>query len=97
MRFNADAAGAKLAAVARALGVEEAAPGPALAALAATAVAELLARIGHPVRLSDLDIGVGVEDLPRCAELALGDGATATNPRGLQRAEEIVAVYRQAM
>jgi aldehyde dehydrogenase (NAD+) len=99
MRFNADAAGAKLAAVARALGIEEAAPGPALAALAATAVAELLTRIGHPVRLSDLDldIGVGVEDLPPCAELALGDGATATNPRGLQRAEEIVALYHQAM
>jgi aldehyde dehydrogenase (NAD+) len=95
MRFNADAAGSKLAAVARALGVEAAAAGPALASLAADAVGELLVRIAHPLRLGD--VSVDAEDLPRCAELALTDGATATNPRAPRGAEEIVALYRAAL
>ena len=94
MRFNVEAAGAKLAAVARALGC----PGndeAALAVAAADAVAALLTRIGHPTKLSE--VGIKAADFPACAELALTDGATATNPRAVRSAAEIVAVYQQAL
>ncbi len=95
MRFNVEAAGPKLAQVARALGVQEAAGESELAMLGAAAVATLLARIGHPLRLSE--VKVEANDLENCAELALTDGATSTNPRALRSAAEIVSVYRQAI
>jgi alcohol dehydrogenase class IV len=94
MRFNVEAAGSKLAQVARALGCngnDEATLAPA----AADAVAALLTRIGHPVKLSE--VGIKAADFPACAELALTDGATATNPRAVRSAAEIVAVYQQAL
>jgi alcohol dehydrogenase class IV len=94
MRFNVEAAGSKLAQVARALGCEgkdEA----ALATAAADAAAALLVRIGHPTKLSE--VGIKPADLQACAELALTDGATATNPRAVRSTAEIVAVYQQAL
>jgi aldehyde dehydrogenase (NAD+) len=94
MRFNVEAAGPKLAAVARALGVQEASGEAELASLGAEAVASLLARIGHPVKLSA--VKVDADDLQNCAELALTDGATSTNPRAVRASSEIVVVYRQA-
>jgi alcohol dehydrogenase class IV len=94
MRFNVEAAGAKLASVARALGC----PGTdeaTLAVQAADAVAALLARLGHPTKLSE--VGIKAADFPACAELALTDGATSTNPRAVRGVAEIVAVYQQAL
>jgi len=94
MRFNVEAAGPKLAQVARALGCEgndEA----ALCVAAADRVAELLVRIGHQTKLSE--VGIKQADFAACAELALTDGATATNPRAVRSPAEIVAVYQQAL
>jgi acyl-CoA reductase-like NAD-dependent aldehyde dehydrogenase/alcohol dehydrogenase class IV len=95
MRWNAQVASAKLALVARALGVEEAGSDVELARLAANAVAALLTRIGHPTRLSE--VSVKEQDFQACAELAMTDGATSTNPRAPRSAEEIVTVYRDAL
>jgi alcohol dehydrogenase class IV len=95
MRFNVEAAGPKLAQVARALGCNGTGDEVALASAGADAVAKLLVAIGHPQKLSE--VGVKAADLQACAELALGDGATATNPRPVRSAEEAVAVYRQAL
>jgi aldehyde dehydrogenase (NAD+) len=95
MRFNVEAAANKLALVARALGVTQAGSDSELAVLAAQSVSELLARLGHPVRLSEVKLKA--QDFPACAELALTDGATATNPRGVRNAAEIVAVYTAAL
>jgi acyl-CoA reductase-like NAD-dependent aldehyde dehydrogenase/alcohol dehydrogenase class IV len=95
MRFNAEAAGPKLALIARALGVEGANEEGKLALAAADAVAQLLVRIGHPTKLSEVKVSEG--DLASCATLALSDGATSTNPRGVRSADEIIAVYRGAL
>jgi alcohol dehydrogenase class IV len=95
MRFNADSAAAKLAACARALGVHKPGTDAELALAAADAVSELLTRIGHPVRLSEMKLKR--DDFAACAELAAGDGATMTNPRPVRFAAEIVPVYEQAL
>jgi alcohol dehydrogenase class IV len=95
MRFNVEAAGPKLAQVARALGCNGTGDEAALASAGADVVAKLLVAIGHPQKLSE--VGVKAGDLAACAELALGDGATATNPRPVRSADEAVAVYRQAL
>jgi aldehyde dehydrogenase (NAD+) len=95
MRWNVQAAGAKLVLIARALGVEAAGGEAEIALAGAAAVSALLTRIGHPQKLSE--VGVKEQDLQHCAELALTDGATSTNPRAPRSAAEIVAVYRQAL
>jgi aldehyde dehydrogenase (NAD+) len=95
MRFNADAASAKLALVAQALGVQATGSDRELALAAAQEVASLLARIEHPLRLSQ--VAVPDNDFEACAALALNDGATSTNPRAVRSAAEIVAVYREAL
>jgi acyl-CoA reductase-like NAD-dependent aldehyde dehydrogenase/alcohol dehydrogenase class IV len=95
MRYNVGAAGPKLALVARALGHAEGADESRLASGAADAVAALLLRVGHPTQLSK--VGVTAGDLDECAGLALTDGATMTNPRGVSSVHEIVAVYREAL
>lgn len=94
MRFNAGAAAGKLALCARALGVAGDLDDAQLAAASADAVASLLARIGHPTKLSD--VGVKPSDWEACAQLALIDGATSTNPRAPRSAEEIVGLYKTA-
>jgi alcohol dehydrogenase class IV len=66
-----------------------------LALAAAQEVASLLARIEHPLRLSQ--VAVPDNDFEACAALALNDGATSTNPRAVRSAAEIVAVYREAL
>jgi aldehyde dehydrogenase (NAD+) len=95
MRYNLEVAGAKLALVARALGVQGEMSEPSLAAAAADAVAALLVRVGHPTKLSE--VGVKPNHHQGCAELALSDGATATNPRAVRSVAEILAVYASAM
>jgi alcohol dehydrogenase class IV len=94
MRFNLEAAGPKLAQVAQALGVhgdEQA----TLAAQAADAISELLVRLGHPTKLSE--VGVKRADLAHCAQLALTDPATMGNPRSPRSAQEIVELYEGAL
>ncbi|HEX4353035.1 MAG TPA: aldehyde dehydrogenase family protein, partial [Polyangiales bacterium] len=95
MRWNAQAASAKLAQVARALGVETAGGEVELALAASVAVSALLTRVGHPTRLSE--VGIKEQDFAACAALAMSDGATSTNPRAPRSAEEIVAVYKDAL
>jgi alcohol dehydrogenase class IV len=95
MRFNADTAAPKLALVSRALGVHAAGGDRELALAAAQAVSDLLARIRHPLRLSE--VSVPENDFAACAELAAKDGATSTNPRAVRGAAEIVSVYREAL
>jgi alcohol dehydrogenase class IV len=95
MAWNAQAAAAKLVLIARAAGVESAGSDVELALAGAAAITGLLGRIGHPQKLSD--VRVVESDLAACAQLALVDGATATNPRAPRSADEIVAVYKQAL
>lgn len=97
MRYNLEAAGPKLALIARSLGCDSKTKGDEnhLAMAAADAVADLLVRLGHPTKLSE--VGVSEADLVTCAGLALTDGATMTNPRAVRNTDEIVAVYRSAM
>jgi alcohol dehydrogenase class IV len=94
MKFNANAAAGKLALVARALGVTGDLDDTQLALAAAAQVSSLLARTQHPTKLSD--VGVKSSDLEACAALAITDGATMTNPRGVRNTAEIIAVYREA-
>ncbi|HKU43448.1 MAG TPA: aldehyde dehydrogenase family protein [Polyangiales bacterium] len=94
MRYNTSVAAGKLALVARALGVTGDLDDAQLALAAADKVSQLLVRIQHQTKLSE--VGVKPSDLEACAELALTDGATMTNPRGVRSAAEIVALYREA-
>jgi aldehyde dehydrogenase (NAD+) len=94
MRFNAQVAAAKLALVARALGVNGDMDDAQLALAAADKVSNLLVRTQHPTKLSE--VGVKPADLPACAELALTDGATMTNPRAVRSAAEVEALYKTA-
>jgi aldehyde dehydrogenase (NAD+) len=94
MKYNANVAAGKLALVARALGVTGDQDDTQLALAAAAQVSNLLVRTQHPTKLTD--VGVKSSDLEACAQLALTDGATMTNPRGVRNAGEIVAVYREA-
>ena len=95
MRFNAPLAAAKLSLIAGALGCGEAGDDADLAIAGADAVAALLARTGHPLKLSEA--GVTEDALEHCAGLALTDGATMTNPRAPASTAEIVTLYQQAL
>jgi aldehyde dehydrogenase (NAD+) len=80
MRFNRDFALNELVSVAQALGVEVAGMTPEAAAdAAADAVAELLIRIGHPTRYSEL--GVTDEMFEQIIMGTMTDGANYGNPR----------------
>ena len=94
MRFNAPVAAAKLALVARALGVNGDLDDAALALAAADKVSNLLVRTQHPTKLSE--VGVKPSDWAACAELSLTDGATMTNPRAVRSAAEVEALYKGA-
>lgn len=95
MRFNVPAAADKLALIADALGCEKVDDQTTYATSAAQAVAELLKRIGHPTRLSE--VGVQTQAIDRCAELALIDDATTTNPRGVKSTGQIVELFNKVM
>ncbi len=96
MRFNVSACVDKMARVAEALGVAkdgmserdkaEAAPG---------AVAELLARCGHPTKLTE--VGVTPEVLGECASLAIVDITGLFNARPVKDPGQVVTLYEQAM
>jgi alcohol dehydrogenase class IV len=95
MKYNAPAAGPKLELVAQALGCSGQGNGKGLAIAGAEAISALLARLGHPQRLSE--VGVNQSALQACSELAVTDGATMTNPRAPSSAAEVVALYQDAM
>ncbi len=93
MRFNADATGLELAAVARAMGLtgeDEA----VLAEQAAQAVYELITQIGLPQRLRD--VGVAEADLPHLAQVALKSQAVQNNPKPITNAAQSESVFRAA-
>jgi alcohol dehydrogenase class IV len=100
MRWNAEAAAEKMAAVAEALGCAGAdriggGGEGALALAGADAVDSLLERTGHPRTLSA--VGVAEEDLMPCAALAVADLVTVTNPRPVLFPAEVVALYQRAL
>ena len=92
--YNIEAAADKLALIGRVLGAEVTS-GPEAAQSAAQAVDRLLVRIGHPTRLSE--VGVKAGDLKACAELALTDPATITNPRAVVSPKQVMEVFEKAL
>jgi alcohol dehydrogenase class IV len=90
MRFNAPAAGERLALVAEALG---AAGRDSEAAIAS--VDSFLARLGLPRRLAAL--GVAESDLPAIAAEAEADFFYHQNPRRIAAAAEVVEVLRSVL
>jgi alcohol dehydrogenase len=98
IRFNTDELGARYRDVALALGV--AAPDvydmsdEEAGEAAARAVEKLLATTRLPTRLRD--VGVPEDDLPRCAEGSLADGAIVFNGKLAADQELVLGVYRNA-
>jgi alcohol dehydrogenase class IV len=86
MRWNLEATASRQARIAQALG---AADGDA-----AGAVARLIASLGLPTRLRDL--GVRKERFEAIALGALGNMWVKTNPRPLQRADDVIALLEAA-
>lgn len=95
MRFNVDFAAGKLALAAQALGVNTAGMDEKTAALAAAdAIEELMAAVGHPLRLRDM--GVPEESLSACSLHANGDAAALFNARGVKHPNEVYELFQQA-
>jgi alcohol dehydrogenase len=91
---NASACAARLADVARALGVHtEGLSDDAAARAAVKAMHDLARSVGIPARLSEL--GVKREDIPLMAANAMKDGSGATNPRKFTQ-PEIEAIFEAA-
>lgn len=95
IRFNALGDPAPFVTVAASLGLPEA-RGPAAEAgeAVADAVATLARRVGVPAGLAQL--GVTEADLPRLAELTLGDACMSTNPRPAT-VEQVMTMFRAAL
>ncbi len=84
------------ATVAQALGVSMRNDDPRRAAKAAVeGIFDLLKRIGHPLRLSE--IGVKEEDVIKAADLSMADGAIVNNSRLVTDSSEVLAIYRKAL
>ena len=86
MRYNAAACPAQLAEIAAALGQ----PGRS----AADQVEDLIARLGLPTRIGQLDIGR--ERLPVIAQKAMANPWVHTNPRKISDAAQLEALLQQA-
>jgi len=93
MEFNRDAARARLARVAVAMGEDPRGDEAALAGAAVGRVRELTASVGIPARLRDA--GVREADLPLVARKALEDASHQTNPRPCTEAD-LLAIARGA-
>jgi alcohol dehydrogenase class IV len=97
IRFNAeggpDIAG-RYRDVAEVLGAESGGSDSAVGDALASHVADLVARLGLPTRLSE--VGVPEEGIPRLAEGAMGDGTTLLNPREPTE-EEYAELFRAAL
>jgi alcohol dehydrogenase class IV len=95
MRYNVDHAADKLALVAQALGINTAGMKEHDVALAAAdAVESLMKKVGHPMRLRDVD--VPEENLAICAFHAIADTAVIFNGRPVSDPNEVLQIYRQA-
>lgn len=89
LRFNAREAGAEYAALAKLVF-----PGHVIARDLADGLAELSAQLGLPGRLRD--VGVGADDLPRCARDAMKQTRLlVNNPREMNEADAL-AIYEAA-
>jgi alcohol dehydrogenase class IV len=86
LRWNEAATADRQALIAEALGR----PGGA----AADAVADLIARLGQPSTLRDA--GVTRDQLPQIAALSLGNIFVKTNPRRIERAEDVLEILEAA-
>ncbi len=93
MEFNRDAARARLARVAIAMGASPNAPEPELAQDAIARTRKLNEALGIPARLRD--VGVKEEDLPRIAKKAFADASHQTNPRKCSE-EDLLGILRAA-
>jgi alcohol dehydrogenase len=95
IKFNSDELGARYRDIARAMdvdtsGLSDEAAGHA----AADAIAKLLARVGLPHRLRD--VNVPEADLPSLAEGSLSDGAIVFNGKFAADQDLVLGVYREA-
>jgi alcohol dehydrogenase class IV len=93
MEFNRQAATARLARVAVAMGADPREGDAELAAAAIDRVRGLAGELGIPARLRDA--GVREEDLPRIAHHAFEDASHRTNPRPCGEAD-LLAIARTA-
>ncbi len=95
MRFNVEAAPAKLAMAAQALGVNTASMDEKEAAFAAAdAIEAFMKEVNHPLRLRD--VGVPEDSLEGCSFHATADAAALFNARPVRHPQEVLEVYRQA-
>ncbi len=84
------------AAIAQALGVSKRDDEPGNAAMAAVQeIFDLLRKIGHPLKLSEL--GVTEEDIIKAADLSIADGAIVNNIRYVTGKDEVLEIYRRAL
>ncbi|KAF0160220.1 MAG: aldehyde dehydrogenase [Syntrophaceae bacterium] len=84
------------AAIAQALGVSKRDDEPGSAAMAAVQeIFDLLRKIGHPLKLSEL--GVTEEDIIKAADLSIADGAIVNNIRYVTGKDEVLEIYRRAL
>ena len=84
------------AAIAQALGVSKRDDEPGSAARAAVQeIFDLLRKIGHPLKLSEL--GVKEEDIIKAADLSIADGAIVNNIRYVTGKDEVLEIYRRAL
>ncbi|HEX4779129.1 MAG TPA: iron-containing alcohol dehydrogenase [Usitatibacter sp.] len=88
MRFNAEAAGAKMAELARVCGAGGSAAG------FIEWLGSLKARIGIPARLAEK--GVAASHIPRLVEIAVADTCHRTNPRPVSAAD-FQGIFRAAL
>ncbi|WP_300018441.1 iron-containing alcohol dehydrogenase [Pseudonocardia sp.] len=95
IRFNGADGPERFVPIAQAMGLDVArVPAEEAVHMVAEAVRELGDEVGVPKGLSAL--GVMAEDIPRLAQLTLGDACLTTNPRGAS-VEDIDALFRAAM
>jgi alcohol dehydrogenase class IV len=95
IRFNGGDEPERFVPIAQAMGLDVAgAPADEAVELVAAAVRELADEVGVPKGLGAL--GVTLDDVPRLAQLTLGDACLTTNPRGAS-VEDIAALFRAAL
>lgn len=96
MAFNLNSSVDAYAMVAEALGVGEKEMDDTEAAWAAiAAIKAFTKRIGHPQRLSELE--VKESDLVKAAEMSLEDGSIVNNPRLVVDASELLEIYKKVL
>jgi alcohol dehydrogenase class IV len=95
LRYNADACGEVYLDVLSALGVNTESTGSDEAGnVAANNLIEFTKKLGLPQRLRD--VGVPVEGLKECSELALSDGAIVYNPKFISDSTEVLKIFQEA-